>query len=189
MTNSIADHTPQSKSKTKRTIIFDRNELSRAGFISLVGRDAHLDVIETEFPSVGMTTIIRQSRPDLIVIADDYRVLDRIERVTSVSPRIPIVAFADQWDRDSVMGALRLGVRGLGVKSGSRATIMAAIHAVAAGGTYLANSLADDIIGAALDQVHPSVSGTSEKIAALTAQERRVLTLLASIVHESSSVY
>ncbi|MFE0377446.1 LuxR C-terminal-related transcriptional regulator [Streptomyces inhibens] len=175
------DHAAQRrKNDIKRIIILDRNELSRAGFTSLIAGELDIRATEADFSHMGVEAAIRQTDPDLIIIAGDDHVLDKVERVASTATLAPIVAFTHRWDREDAMSALRLGVRGLGVKSQSKDTIIAAIHTVAAGGTYLSPCVADCIIDAALDRMSSPNAETLAKIAALTDQERRVLTFLAN---------
>ncbi|GGU44338.1 DNA-binding response regulator [Streptomyces albospinus] len=175
------DHVPQRrKHDIKRIIVLDRNELSRAGFTSLIAGELDIRATEADFSRMGVEAAIRQTDPDLIIIACDDRVLDKVERVVSTATPTPIAAFAHHWDREDAISALRLGVRGLGVKSQSKDTIIAAIHTVAAGGTYLSPCVADCIIDAALDRMTSPDAEALAKIAALTDQERRVLTFLAN---------
>jgi DNA-binding NarL/FixJ family response regulator len=165
--------------EVKRIIIFDRNELSRAGFTSLINGDSQLVTAEADNRFMEMAAAVRRVRPDLIVVAGEDRLLDDLAGLTATPAAPPIAAFANQWDPESALSALRLGVRGLGETSGSRTMIMAAIHAVAAGGTYLAPSVAEGIIGAALVRAPLPDTATRAKLEALTERERRVLTSLA----------
>jgi DNA-binding NarL/FixJ family response regulator len=175
--------------KKKRIVILDQNELSRAGFTFLIRGEENFEV--TELPETtrqedhypSLIEMLENSRLDLILIAEEEDLLDNIKKlIVTVAPTQPppIVAFANRWEKETAMGALRLGVRGLGMKSGSRDTIMAAIRAVSVGGTYLTPAVADGIIEAALDKSSEPNLQALAKVATLTERERRVLTFLAS---------
>ncbi|MCB5911923.1 LuxR C-terminal-related transcriptional regulator [Streptomyces pinistramenti] len=180
MTICTASHTlKRDKGEVKRIIVFDQNELSRAGFTSLINGESNLVATEADHRTTELSSVIRHLRPDVIVVAATDRILDELRGLTAAAATLPIVAFADRWNLESAVGALRLGARGLGEKSGSRSMITTAIHAVAAGGTYLAPSVADRVIGAALDQAVVPDTAVLAKLATLTDRESRVLNLLA----------
>ncbi|MFG2222930.1 DNA-binding response regulator [Streptomyces sp. NPDC048644] len=159
--------------------MFDQNELSRAGFTSLINGESNLVATEADHRTTELSSIIGHLRPDVIVVAATDRILDELKGLTTATATLPVIAFADHWDLESAVSALRLGARGLGEKSGSRSMITAAIRAVAAGGTYLAPSVADRVIGAALDQAVVPDTAVLAKLATLTERESRVLNLLA----------
>ncbi|MFD7919436.1 LuxR C-terminal-related transcriptional regulator [Streptomyces sp. NPDC059740] len=168
------------KRDVNRIVILDQSELTRAGFASLISGELGIRADTADFSRMGVEALVRQADPDLVIIVGDDRVMERVERVVPIAVPAPIVAFADAWSREDAVGALRLGVRGLGVKSQSKDTIIAAIHTVAAGGTYLAPSVAERLIQPMLYRMAlPDVEKIA-KISTLTEQERRVLTLLAN---------
>lgn len=170
-------------------LILDRNELSRAGFTFLVEADERFDVASlpgsnsSDNPFSSLGELLSKCRPDIILIAGEEELLDSVDRVSEASaPELPppMVAFMNHWDSDTAISALRLGVRGLGAKSESGDTIMAAIGAVAVGGTYLARGVADAVIDAASGgRAEPDLQALA-KVATLTERERSVLTFLAS---------
>lgn len=168
------------KNKVKRIIIYDRSELGRAGFASLMAGEAGLEVIECDDRSIGSLVTLAQHRPDVLVVADEDRLINTIEALVATSKMPFIMAFANRWDRETAMNALQLGVRGLCVKTESKSTIVAAIHGVAAGGIYLDPTVADGVIGSAINGASTPSAAALTKIAALTDQERRVLTYLAN---------
>jgi|GEM_PF-3122680 len=181
MPMQVMDHAQnKTKGRVKRIVIIDRNELSRAGFISLIADDAGLETAESSDRPIGNTADIHRHRPDLLVVAGEDPSIDTLESLAATSNTAPIMAFANRWDRDTAMSALRFGARGLGLKTEGKATIMAAIHAVAAGGIYLDPSVADGVIGAAIDGTSAPEPAARTKIATLTDQERRVLAYLAN---------
>jgi DNA-binding NarL/FixJ family response regulator len=175
--------------KKKRIAILDHNELSRAGFTFLIRREENFEVADLPESSgqddhfLALSKMLHTSCPDLILIAGEEELLDNIEKLLVAvppTPPPPIVAFANHWEEEAAMGALRLGVRGLATKSGSRDTIMAAIRAVSVGGTYLTPAVADRVIEAAVGKCSEPNLQALAKVATLTERERRVLTFLAS---------
>ncbi|MCX2970965.1 response regulator transcription factor [Streptomyces sp. TRM70308] len=166
----------------QRVMVVDRNELSRAGFVALLAAEPDIEVHATGERPPDTARDLARTRPDLVLVAEENGIGERLEHVMADCAGTPVVAFAGGWDPATATLALQLGVRGLAVKSGSRAAILAAVHAVASGGMYFAPCVAETIVAATLEREESGAGPAPEllhRFSALTLQEHRVLRLLA----------
>jgi DNA-binding NarL/FixJ family response regulator len=86
----------------------------------------------------------------------DSEVLDSIHRLVRALPDVPIVLFSDRDDVEEVAKAIRHGARGYVPTKLELPELMAAIHCVEAGGTFVP---ADTLIRFVLHQRMPTNSG------------------------------
>lgn len=116
--------------------------------------------------------IIRAKRPDVAIV--DLGLAGEsgtklASRLLEETPEQGILVYTGVEDFDVISGALACGARGFVHKAGSPDDLVAAIRAVAAGGTYM-----DARLGSAL-----LARSTTERVHGLTPREREILDLLA----------
>jgi DNA-binding NarL/FixJ family response regulator len=119
--------------------------------------------------------LAEQLRPDVVVMDVAMPELNGIEATRRLATSVPharVVALSMHKDSVYVREILRAGARGYLLKDSGAADLVAAIHAVASGESYLSPAVSN----AVLDDYRRHVT---DPIDLLTSREREVLQLLA----------
>jgi DNA-binding NarL/FixJ family response regulator len=113
-------------------------------------------------------------RPDVAVLDSQLPMLNGVDaarEIRRVSPATSVVLVTTYDEPEQVAGALRAGVTGYVLTTGSADDLIGAIREVARGGVHLGSSLSGDI-------VHSTVNGYLTD-GPLTFRERQVVQLVA----------
>jgi DNA-binding NarL/FixJ family response regulator len=140
-------------------------------------------LLEREFTLVGTVTdgarlidAARQRRPDVIVTdvaMPGMGGLEALHRLKAEQISAKVIFLTMHADAQLATEALRVGASGFVVKHAAGADLIAAIHAVLRGGTYVAPQLAPDVL-ARLAEGHTRGDGR------LTPRQRDVASLIAA---------
>ena len=146
---------------------------------------AVLDSVSRYLEGAGIIIDARASRADdalreiathrpMIALVDitmePFNGIEVARQVAVSSPQTSVVVYTGHHDHALLRQALEVGARGFVLKDSPLPDLVAALHSVAAGGTYVDARLAGALAEAA----------TEAPLAALTKRERQILTLLAS---------
>jgi DNA-binding NarL/FixJ family response regulator len=106
--------------------------------------------------------------------------LDGIDGLMKAAPAARLLVITASQDDQMMLDLLRRGVAGFAPKAATSAIIEAALHLVAAGGTYLPPRLADLATGIASlrREAQAGGSGGTESSVQLTARQHNILRLL-----------
>ncbi|MHC1560112.1 response regulator transcription factor [Actinomycetospora sp. C-140] len=154
-----------------RVVLADDHPVIRDGLAALLTATEGIEVLATARTGDEAVDAAVTGRPDVLVV--DLHMpggIDGVEatrRVRSEAPEVGVLVLTMLDDDTSVRAALDAGAAGYVLKGDSRQQIVRAIHAVAAGATFL---------GAGVTPRPPSVDAFTE----LTARERQVLDMLAT---------
>lgn len=96
-----------------------------------------------------------------------------IERVRARHPRLPILVLSMHKDTQVALEALRAGANGYLTKDSEPATLAVAVRKVAAGGRYVDQSLAEQVVFA-------SLTPQASRLAVLSPREREILQFIAA---------
>ncbi len=145
---------------------------------------AVLDSVSRYLEEAGIAINARASRADdalreisahrpMIALVDvtmePFNGIEVARQVAVSSPQTSVVVYTGHHDHVLLRQALEAGARGFVLKDSPLPDLVAALHSVAAGGTYVDARLAGALAEAA----------TETPLAALTKRERQILTLLA----------
>ncbi|NUT51030.1 MAG: response regulator transcription factor [Saccharothrix sp.] len=159
-----------------RVLLCEDNDLVRTGVRTILDAEPDLRVVAEVARHGDLRRVLRLNRPDVVVSEFPLRVDQR----PPVFGGLPMVVLCAEASASSLDGAIRIGVRGLVLRSDASRHVVDAVRAVAAGEAFVAPSVA----GYVLDQLAlrmPTVSrSVDEHLHRLTARELEVLRLVAS---------
>jgi two-component system response regulator NreC len=157
-----------------RVLIADDHALVREGIGILIARGGFTVVAEA---SNGQEALALASihQPDMAVLDMSMPIMNGLEtaqELRRVSPRTKSIVLSRHDGVDSVLAAMRAGVRGYVLKSQSVLELLQALNDVSTGGVYLSPGVS----GAVVDAVRTNSSPVDDP---LTGRERQVLKLVA----------
>jgi two-component system, NarL family, response regulator NreC len=155
-------------------VLADDHELVREGLRSLLVKQ-HFEVVGEASEGRKAVELARDLRPDIVVVDYSMPLLNGLEaarEIHTVSPSSKTILLTVHMEDQYVFEALRAGVRGYVVKTQAAADLIRAIQEVSRGQIYLSPGISGIVVEAFL-------AGTELPVDPLTAQERRVLQLIA----------
>jgi DNA-binding NarL/FixJ family response regulator len=161
--------------KRIRILLADDHAVVRQGFKMILDAQADMEIVGEAGNGRQAVELAEQLRPDVVVMDVAMPELNGIEatrRLASSVPHARVVALSMHKDSVYVREILRAGARGYLLKDSGAADLVAAIHAVASGESYLSPAVSN----AVLDDYRRHVTNP---IDLLTSREREVLQLLA----------
>ncbi|MFI6154450.1 response regulator [Kitasatospora sp. NPDC051170] len=165
-----------------RVLLVDDQPLMLVGLAILIGDTDDLEVVGQAGDGVEAVRLVRELRPDVVVMDIRMPGMDGIEaaRQTSAEPDPPKVLVLTTFDDDEyVYGALRAGASGFLLKSMALDAILDAIRVVAAGDALLAPSVTRRLIADFAGTSAPAAPEPDPSLlAGITDREREVLALV-----------
>ena len=166
-------------------VLIDDQNLVRQGIKSLLGLTNHIQVIaEADNGKAGLE-IIRQHKPDVVLLDLRMPELDGIGTLEALRQEAyqPPVLILTTFDDDSlVLSALKEGAKGYLLKDVSLAQLVEAIDVLAGGGTLIQPALTERLIkgisGLSEGTIDKSYNAI-EQVDKLTERESDVLRLMA----------
>jgi two-component system, NarL family, response regulator NreC len=155
-------------------LLADDHEIVREGLKSLLEHQ-NFHVVGEASDGGQAVQLARELRPDIAVF--DYSMpfmngLEGAREIQRVSPNMKTILLTMHTEDRYVFEALHAGVRGYVVKTQASADLIRAIHEVSRGQIYLSPCVSGAVVEAYLAK-------TDLPVEPLTAQERRVLLLIA----------
>src|SRR5271157_958566 len=161
--------------KRIRILLADDHAVVRQGFKMILAAQPDMEIVGEAANGREAVDLAEQLRPDVVVMDVTMPELNGIEatrRLASSTPHARVVALSMHKDSVYVREILRAGARGYLLKDSGAADLVAAIHAVASGESYLSPAVSN----AVLDDYRRHVTNP---IDLLTSREREVLQMLA----------
>ncbi|MDP2242798.1 response regulator transcription factor [Pseudomonas sp.] len=152
-----------------RVALVDDHELVRDGLRALLTAMPQLAVVGEASSGAEALTLVEQVRPDLLLVdigMKDMTGLQLTEILCRQYPGIHILILSMYDHAEYVTSSIRAGARGYVLKDAASREIVAAIDAIAAGGTYYSADLLEKTV---------SPPGADDE---LTPREREVLQML-----------
>ncbi|MEO7270053.1 MAG: response regulator transcription factor [Knoellia sp.] len=160
-------------------VVADDQELVREGLAALLDAEDDLRVVGTAADGAEAVGLVARLEPDVVLMDLRMPEVDGIEATrqlvsAGVSSRILVLTTfaADEY----VFAALRAGASGFLLKDAPRASLMAAVRAVAAGDATVDDSVLKRLVAEHLDRA-PVVP--TQGLERLTSREKEVLRLVA----------
>lgn len=166
--------------KTLRILMADDHPIVLAGLKALVQGDPGLQIVGEARDGRTARKLASSLRPDVVVLDISLPEMNGAEVARALlaeQPECRILVLTVHEDRATLRQLLDLGVAGYLVKRSAADELLRAIHAVAAGGTYLDPSIAGKIVGAGASGSSRSQGGPNVE---LSERETDVLRLIAN---------
>ena len=175
------------KTSSKAAIfLVDDHDIPRAGLAALLDKEEDLSVCGQAGNSKDALSLIRRTKPDL-VITDISLVgesgLELIQSVLNFLPNLPILVLTMYDETDYGERAFRVGAKGYLTKCAAYSTLLEAIHELLRGQRYLTPTMQDLILGRFFKE---DDEPDSMPIDRLTNRELEVLRLLGQGVKTSN---
>jgi two-component system response regulator DevR len=160
-----------------RLVLVDDSEVVRMGLRALLGTDPSLEIVgEAGNVATGVQTCLRL-RPDVALLdirLPDGTGFDVCRQILKSLPAVRVLILTSVTDETLVDEAIRAGAHGSLLKEIDGRGLVQAIHDVAAG-----KSILDPAVTARVMQFVRSAGAADRTLTSLSAQEKRVLALIA----------
>jgi len=162
-----------------RLLVVDDHEVVRQGLVSLLGRRAGFEVV-AQAGSVA-ESIVQAARyePDLVVMdvrLPDGSGIEACREIRAARPETRVIMLTSYPDEEAVLSAIIAGASGYLLKQIRGRDLVAALESVGRGESLLDPAVTEKV----LERVRRLVSGdASDELADITAQERKILLLVA----------
>jgi DNA-binding NarL/FixJ family response regulator len=162
-----------------RLLVVDDHEVVRQGLVALLDRRETIQVVAEAGTVAEAVEQARRFEPDVVVM--DVRLPDGsgIEACRDIRAELPhtrVVMLTSYPDEEAVLSAIIAGASGYLLKQIRARDLVAAIEAVGRGQSLLDPAITEKV----LDRVRRIASSDQDdELAGLTAQERRILLLVA----------
>jgi DNA-binding NarL/FixJ family response regulator len=163
-----------------RVLLVDDDDLMRAGLRSVLSSDETIEVVGEAGDGRGVVKLIRELRPELVLMDIRMPDLDGISatrEVLAAEPEVKVVMLTTFEEDDYIFEALSAGASGFLLKRTKPEELIAAIHTVAEGDSLLSPSVTRRVIDRRATQ--PVPVRADRRIEDLTPREREVLELVA----------
>ena len=176
----MADETTPAASTTPlRLLVVDDHEIVRQGLVALLDRRDGFEVVAEAGTVAEAVDQARRHRPDIVVM--DVRLPDGsgIEACREIRADLPstrVIMLTSYPDEEAVMSAIIAGASGYLLKQIRARDLVAALETVGRGESLLDPGVTEKV----LERVRRMASGDlNDELSALTAQERKILMLVA----------
>jgi len=163
-------HNDSGSSAIIRLMLVDDHQLVRDGLRARLGDVPEISIVGEAGNAQDALKLAESLRPNLILVdvrLPDLSGIELTARLVDLVPDTRVMILSMYDNREYVLNAVRAGACGYVLKDAPSGEIIAAIKAVAAGGSYFSSAVATALLGA------------GDTSALLTDREREVLILLA----------
>ena len=172
--------TDQRPAHVLRLLVVDDHEVVRQGLVALLDRREGFQVVAEAGTVAESLEQARRHQPDIVVM--DVRLPDGsgIEACREIRAELPatrVVMLTSYPDEEAVLSAIVAGASGYLLKQVRARDLVAAIEAVGRGESLLDPAVTEKV----LERIRRIASGSQEtdELSQLTAQERKILLLVA----------
>jgi DNA-binding NarL/FixJ family response regulator len=162
-----------------RLLVVDDHEVVREGLVALLDRREGFSVVAQAGTVAEAIAEARRHRPDIVVMdvrLPDGSGVEACREIRSELPETRVVMLTSYPDEEAVLSAIIAGASGYLLKQVRARDLVAALVAVGRGESLLDPAVTEKV----LERVRRiATGGQSDDLAALTAQERRILMLVA----------
>jgi two-component system response regulator DevR len=162
-----------------RLLVVDDHEVVRQGLVSLLGRRASFEVVAQAGSVAESITQAARYEPDLVVMdvrLPDGSGIEACREIRAARPETRVIMLTSYPDEEAVLSAIIAGASGYLLKQIRGRDLVAALESVGRGESLLDPAVTEKV----LERVRRLVSGgASDELADLTAQERKILLLVA----------
>ena len=161
-----------------RVFLLDDHEVVRRGLVALLGATGEIEVVGESGSALEAARRIPAFRPDVAVLdarLPDGSGIDVCRDVRSADPGIKALILTSYQDDEALFSAIMAGAAGYVLKQIKGTDLVDAIRRVAAGQSLLDPAVTQQV----LERIRRGVDSEPEELRSLTAQERRILELIA----------
>ena len=171
--------TEETAERVHRLLVVDDHEVVRQGLVAMIGRRPGFQVVAEAGTAAESVELARRYQPDLVIM--DVRLPDGsgIEACREIRAELPntrVVILTSYPDEEAVFSAIVAGASGYLLKQVRGRDLVAALEAVGRGESLLDPAVTEKV----LERVRRiATGGAPDDLAQLTAQEQKILLLVA----------
>jgi two-component system, NarL family, response regulator DevR len=161
-----------------RVFLLDDHEVVRRGLVALLEATGEIEVVGESGSALEAARRIPAFRPDVAVLdarLPDGSGIDVCREVRSADPEIKALILTSYQDDEALFSAIMAGAAGYVLKQIKGTDLVDAIRRVAAGQSLLDPAVTQQV----LERIRHGADTEPEELKSLTAQERRILELIA----------
>ena len=163
---------------TIRVFLLDDHEMVRMGLRKLLESAGDIEVIGEAGTAATAVARIPALRPDVALL--DARLpegngIEVCRQIRSAEPSVQAIILTSYDDDEALFAAIMAGAAGYILKQVTSQDLLSAVRHVAAGGSLLDPSVTARV----MERLREGTSNEPEELKRLTAQERRILELVA----------
>jgi DNA-binding NarL/FixJ family response regulator len=162
-----------------RLLVVDDHEVVREGLVSLLDRRPGFQVVAQAGTVEEALTAAHTFEPDLVVMdvrLPDGSGIEACREIRAARPETRVVILTSYPDEEAVLSAIIAGASGYLLKQVRARDLVSALETVGRGGSLLDPAVTEKV----LERVRRvAANDEPDELAALTAQERRILALVA----------
>jgi two-component system, NarL family, response regulator DevR len=161
-----------------RVFLLDDHEVVRRGLVALLEATGEIEVVGESGSALEAARRIPAIRPDVAVLdarLPDGSGIDVCREVRSADPEIKALILTSYQDDEALFSAIMAGAAGYVLKQIRGTDLVDAIRRVAAGQSLLDPAVTQQV----LERIRHGADSEPEELKSLTAQERRILELIA----------
>jgi DNA-binding NarL/FixJ family response regulator len=166
-----------------RVVVADDQDLVRTGLAMILNAQPDLEVVGVAADGRHAVAVAGRTAPDVVLMDVRMPVLDGVaatREIIAARPETRVLVLTT-FDLDEyVLGALRAGASGFLVKDAPRASLLAAVRAVAAGDVLLSHDVTRRLVATHLAGSAQRTAEAARALARLTPRELEVLRLIAT---------
>jgi two-component system response regulator NreC len=157
-----------------RVFLVDDHGVLRQGLRLLIDGQPDMEVVGEAERARGLVTQLQSTMPDVVVLdmsMPDISGSRAAEEIHAALPDLRILVLTRHAEKAYVQQALQAGATGYVLKQTAGDVLLAAIRTVAAGDTYLDQTVASRLM--------EQLGGRSSELDAITPREREIVTMVA----------
>src|SRR5215218_6452128 len=162
-----------------RLLIVDDHEVVRQGLVSLLGRNEQFHVVAQAGTVAEAVAQARRFEPDVVVMdvrLPDGSGVEACREIRAELPKTRVVMLTSYPDEEAVLSAIVAGASGYLLKQIRGRDLVAGLEVVGRGESLLDPAVTEKV----LERVRRiATGGRTDQLAALTAQEQKILLLVA----------
>jgi two-component system response regulator DevR len=170
---------PASVRPPLRLVVVDDHEVVREGLVALLSRRQEFQVVAEAGNVAESLAAVRRFQPDMVIMdvrLPDGSGIEACREIRAEFPATRIVMLTSYPDEEAVLSAILAGASGYLLKQIRGRDLVSALEAVGRGDSLLDPAVTERV----LERVRRIANGEErDELADLTAQERRILLLVA----------
>jgi len=162
-----------------RLLVVDDHEVVRQGLVSLLDRRTGFEVVAQAGSVAESIALAARHEPDLVIMdvrLPDGSGIEACREIRAARPETRVVMLTSYPDEEAVLSAIIAGASGYLLKQIRGRDLVSALESVGRGESLLDPAVTEKV----LERVRRIASGSAtDELAELTAQERKILLLVA----------
>ena len=171
--------TAEQPERRLRLLVVDDHEVVRQGLVSLLDRRSRFEVVAQAGSVAESIELAARHEPDLVIMdvrLPDGSGIEACREIRAARPETRVIMLTSYPDEEAVLSAIIAGASGYLLKQILGRDLVTALEAVGRGESLLDSAVTEKV----LERIRRVASGSAtDELAELTAQERKILLLVA----------